>query len=92
MRNFWARFAAEFWRGFDEARAQSALSPSTAAPIEIDASHPFFASDEYKRVLAGLIRAAFADGEQAEKTRIFAITRLPVRGEHREARGAAQEG
>jgi hypothetical protein len=44
-----------------------------AQPAPLNANHPFFQSADYKAALAGVIQAAFADGENAEKARVTEI-------------------
>jgi hypothetical protein len=47
-------------------------------PVLFAAGHPlFFASETYKDALAGLIKAAFADGQNAEKARVTEILQAP---------------
>jgi hypothetical protein len=76
-----SRFADAFWRGFEEARAESVArtqsARSAAQPVPLDAGHPFFKSEDYKAALAGVIKAAFADGQNAEKSRVTEILRAP---------------
>jgi hypothetical protein len=41
------------------------------------AADPFFQSEDYKTALAEVIKAAFADGENAEKARVAEILHAP---------------
>ena len=48
-----------------------------AQPAPLDANHPFFQSEAFKTVLAEVVKAAFADGENAEKARVTEILHAP---------------
>jgi hypothetical protein len=76
-----ARFADAFWRGFDEARAESVAraqpARSAAQPAPPDADHPFLASAEFKTALATIIKDAFSDGVAAERKRIAEVLQAP---------------
>ena len=50
-----------------------------AQPAPLNANHPFFQSADYKAALAGVIQAAFADGENAEKARVTEILQAAAR-------------
>jgi hypothetical protein len=70
-----ARFADAFWRGFDEARAESV---ARAQPAPLDTGHPLGESEEQiKATLAALIRGAFDEGVQAERKRIAEVLQAP---------------
>jgi hypothetical protein len=70
-----AKFAAEFWRGFEQARTE-ARARAQSAPLDV--AHSLFKSEEQsKATLAALIRAAYDSGVAAEKTRIQAILQAP---------------
>jgi hypothetical protein len=69
-----AGFADAFWRGFEEARAQSG---ATAHDRELDANHPFFQSEAFKTVLAEVIQSAYDAGKQAERKRIAEVLQAP---------------
>jgi hypothetical protein len=74
----WAKFTAAFWTGFEQARAQSRARAQPAPDRDLAAAfEAFFASETYKDALAGLIKAAFADGQNAEKARVTEILRAP---------------
>jgi hypothetical protein len=74
----WAKFTAAFWTGFEQARAQSRARTQPAPDRDLAAAfEAFFASETYKDALAGLIKAAFADGQNAEKARVTEILRAP---------------
>jgi len=74
----WAKFTAAFWTGFEQARAQSRARAQPAPDRDLAAEfQAFFASETYKDALAGLIKAAFADGVAAEKARVTEILQAP---------------
>jgi hypothetical protein len=65
----WAKFAAEFWRGFEEARAESrARAQSARSPAQTEASVDIH------------LARAFADGVLEERARIGEIMKLPGAG------------
>jgi hypothetical protein len=67
-----AKFTAEFWRGFDAARAK-AITKAQPAPLD----HPFFASAEFRNAIATIITAAFADGAASERKRVCEVLNAP---------------
>jgi hypothetical protein len=71
FRAVWAKFTAEFWRGFEQARDEARAK---AQPAPLDAS-PFDGMnvDEVKIVLAAALRGSYDEGVAAEKARIEAI-------------------
>jgi hypothetical protein len=68
FRAVWAKFAAEFRRGYAESRARTHAreQPAPFAPL----AHM---SEEVKAVLASALRGAFAEGAQAEQARFAAF-------------------
>jgi len=68
FRAVWARFSAEFWRGYAEARAQS--KAKAQAPLTSD--HPFFESPEFRQWISTTIKDAYDEGVQHERARIAA--------------------
>jgi hypothetical protein len=75
IKSAWAKFSAEFWQSFYEARAESRAGAQPAPPA---AGHPFFESEAVKAALIDVVRAAFADGVAAEKARVEAILTAPA--------------
>jgi hypothetical protein len=74
----WAKFTAAFWTGFEQARAQSRAWAQPAPDRDLAAAfEAFFASAKYKDALAGLIKAAFADGVASERARVAEILQAP---------------
>jgi hypothetical protein len=65
-----AKFAATFWRGFDEARAKSVARTQPVPP------NPF-ESEAIKAALIDVVRGAYADGIQAERKRVETILQAP---------------
>jgi hypothetical protein len=78
LKSTMSRFGEAFWQGFYEARAESGATAQPAPDRDLAAAfEAFFASETYKDALAGLIKAAFADGQNAEKARVTEILRAP---------------
>jgi hypothetical protein len=69
------RFADEFWRGFEEARAQS---EARAQPVPL-AGHPLAGLNEteIKATIAAALRGSFDEGARSERSRIEAILTAP---------------
>jgi hypothetical protein len=73
----WAKFAEAFWRGFDEARAQSGAraQPAPANPFE---------SEAIKAALTDVVKGAYAEGGAAERKRVTEILTVPGASTFRE--------
>jgi hypothetical protein len=74
----WARFAAAFRHGYEQAMAEARARTQPAPDRDLVAAfEAFFASETYKDALAGVVQGAFADGVAASRTRIETILRAP---------------
>jgi hypothetical protein len=66
--------------GLFSARRRRSPQPPKAAPdrdLVAAEVHSFFASETYKDALGGLIKAAFADGQDAERKRVSEVLNAP---------------
>jgi hypothetical protein len=63
----WARFSAEFWLGYEAARAKAKQQPPA----------PLIAEPEFRDWLLTIIRDAYADGVAAERKHVSDVLNAP---------------